>query len=175
MTLAAFDTGSRFTGWCVGDGQGLPLCGAWALDPTGSDIGAMLHDLHGKVADLLATHCVEAAVFEAPILTRYDKLLKIRKLYALTGHIEFVCREFSIDCHEVDLRTVKKELAGFSGAEKKDMVAAARKIGVALPEGAGREDAADAFGAWLLLLRSQNRALSSRFDAALWGSRGALL
>jgi Holliday junction resolvasome RuvABC endonuclease subunit len=126
----------------------------------------------------------EWLVFEGPILVhkskhsqRNDKLEDVARMLALTGHVEFVCHRRGIECRRVDLRKVKKELAGFGQADKDDMVAAAEKIGLRLPASPkrAREDASDAFGAWLLLLRARYPSLSARFDSALYGRRGALL
>jgi Holliday junction resolvasome RuvABC endonuclease subunit len=125
----------------------------------------------------------EALVFEAPILVhkskwskRNDRLEDVARTLAMCGHVEWLCRSRGVDYSSVDLRDVKKELAGFGGADKNDMVAAAEKIKLQLPASPkrAREDSADAFGAWLLLLRARNRSLSARFDSALYGSRGAL-
>lgn len=126
----------------------------------------------------------EWLVYEAPILVhkskhsqRNDKLEDVARMLALTGHVELVCYRRGIECRKVDLRKVKKELAGFGGADKDDMVAAAEKLGLRLPKTPqrAREDASDAFGAWLLLLRARYPSLSARFDSALYGRRGALL
>ena len=126
----------------------------------------------------------EWLVFEAPILVhkskhsqRNDKLEDVARMLGLTAHVEWVCFRRGIECRRVDLRKVKKELAGFGGANKDDMVAAAEKIGLRLPASPqrAREDASDAFGAWLLLLRARYPSLSARFDSALYGRRGALL
>lgn len=126
----------------------------------------------------------EWLVYEAPILVhksrhsqRNDKLEDVARTLAMTGHVEWVCYQRGIECRRVDLRKVKKELAGFGDADKDDMVAAAEKIGLKLPPSPkrAREDSADAFGAWLLLLRARYPSLSARFDSALWGRRGALI
>lgn len=126
----------------------------------------------------------EWLVFEAPILVhksrhsqRNDRLEDVARTLAMTGHVEFVCRRRGIECRRVDIRAVKKELAGFGRADKDDMVAAAEKIGLRLPASPkrSREDAADAFGCWLLLLRARYPSLSARFDSALYGRRGALI
>lgn len=123
-------------------------------------------------------------VYEAPILVhksrhtqRNDRLEDVARTLALTGHAEFVCFRRGIECRRVEIRDIKKELAGFGRAVKDDMVAAAEKVNLAMPASPkrAREDAADAFGAWLLLLRARNRSLSARFDSALYGSRGALI
>lgn len=136
----------------------------------------MLDQLDKALASHIELYRPGALVYEAPILVpNRDNLLKLRKLYNLGGHVEFVCRRRGIECSEVTVDDVKKALAGFSAAGKLDMVAAAEKIGLTLPAGKKREDAADAFGAWLLLLRHHSRPNADRFDRALWGRRGVLL
>lgn len=171
--LLGLDPGSRRMGWCYGTGEGLPRCGAWVFPQAGQSLGAMLTYVHEPLCQLLTDQHIAEAAYEAPILTPHDRLGALRKTYSLGGHIEFVCTDYGIVCSEVDLRAVKRELAGMKTADKSDMVAAAEKLGVVLPasEAQGREDAADALGVWLLLLRARNRRLSSRFDAALWGGR----
>ena len=162
-------------GWCSGVGNCLPQVGAWSFTQTGADLGHMLMQLDAALVDHFDRFNPSEVVYEAPIKTPHDKLQPLRKTFNLGGHLEFCCAKRGVPCSEVDLRAIKKELAGFSGAEKSDMVAAAEKIGVALPDGEGRKDAADAFGAWLVLLRNRNRAYSQAFDRALYGSRNSFL
>lgn len=181
--LSALDIAPRSTGWCAGDGAQLPECGAWAFEALGEDVGELLCRFDDRLSEHIERYRPEALVFEAPILVfgdrrrGNDKLANVQRTLAMTGHVEFVCKRRGIDCSSVDLRAIKKELAGFGGADKEAMVAAAEKIKLGLPAGPkrAREDAADAFGAWLLLLRARRRQLSARFDQALWGARGALL
>lgn len=171
-------------GWTAGDGSQLPGCGAWPFErPKPHEIGLLL-DLFDRQLNLMLDRFEPAALcFEAPILVhksqwtqRNDRLEDVARTLAMTGHVEFVCERRGIDCYQVDLRAMKKELAGFSSAGKDDMIAAALKVGLALPVSPqrAREDAADAFAAWLLLLRQFSPLLSQRFDSALWGSRGLL-
>lgn len=187
--LSGFDPGSQRFGWASGDGSALPHAGAWAFPQTGASLGKMLVWLDDALDAHYELYRPEAVVYEAPILVinqrfkdaqgqtrfRSDTLANVRKTYNLGGHIEFWCERKGIPCHEVDLVAVKKELAGFGAAQKSDMTTAAEKLGVSLPEGQGREDAADALGCWLLLLRAKSRLLSSRFDAALYGGRANAL
>lgn len=174
--LLAIDPGTRRMGYCVGDGRGLPFASAWRFDQCGDDLGAMavliLHELRGVVA----RERPSVIAYEAPILRPHDKLGAVRKTFSLGTLIELVGKESSVPVFEVQISAVKKELAGFAYAEKPEMVAAAEKLGVGLPlTGAdGREDAADALGAWLLLLRSYSPNLSYEFDRRLWGARGQL-
>lgn len=161
----------------------MPACGGWSWPHVGEDNGWLIDLLDVDLNTLIEDHRVTHLVYEAPILVvrgrrgsqRTDRLEVIRKLYGMGDHVEWVCRRRGIYCREVEIQDSKKELAGFAQAEKSDMVAAAEKIGMVLPPGKLAEDAADAFGAWLLLLRAHSRQMSERFDKALWGARGALL
>lgn len=189
MNLSAFDPASRLFGWAAGDGTSNPAVGAWSYNHVGEDIGLLLHLVDRDLNAHIDEYAPDAVAYESPILvigakrkdpktgkvyTHTDKLPKIRRLYNLGGHIEFVCRRRDILCFEVSLFDMKRELAGMAHADKETMVAVAEKIGIALPE-IGKEDAADALAAWLLLLRKFSPALSARFDAKIWGARGALL
>lgn len=157
------------------------------LPQCGEDIGQMLALLDDNLNLLLDRFRPSLVAFEAPILPSgggkkgqgpvMGSLLTRRKLMNVAGHLEFVCYRRGIPCGEETVRTIKKELAGHGGATKADMVYAAQKCGVRLPEtqAAGQEDAADAFGVWLLGLRHTNRTLSAQWDRRLYSARGALL
>jgi Holliday junction resolvasome RuvABC endonuclease subunit len=175
VRLTAFDPGTRLLGFCYGDGSTLPTAGAWAFPQAGDNLGKMLCAIDDRLAEHFDTYQPECVAYESPILMRWDKLGPLRKTYSLGAHIEFMCERRGIPCFEVDLKAVKRELAGHHDASKKSMVYAAEKLGVILPKGPGREDAADALGAWLTLLRAKDRHASSRFDQALWSARGSVL
>lgn len=180
MNLSTFDLATHFTGWCSGAGDGLPTVGAFEFVPTGDDIGRLLAQFEMALDTHFLAFAPVMVAYEAPILVvkhanrGTDKLLTIRKLYNLGGFLEWYCRKRGIPCVEADLRQIKKELTGDSLADKDAMCRAARKLGLTLPA-KGADDAADAFGLWLLLLRTVSREKATRFDKALWGARGALL
>ncbi len=176
-------------GWATGDGTRLPTVGAWKFVQTGDNYGAVLAQVADAVVAHIEVHRPDELAYEEPILIfnqrfkdargvwrkRNDNLSTLRKTIPIGARVEEICWRRGIPCHETSIASVKKELAGFRTAEKSDMVAAAEKLGVCLPDGPGREDAADATGGWLLLLRLRNRALSARFDAALYGGRANAL
>lgn len=182
---SAFDPGSQRMGWCVGSGETLPTVGTWRFVQTGDNYGAVL----AQLADAFHAHLMQwrptEVCYEEPILIfnqrfkdargvwrkRNDNLATLRKTLPLGARLEEMCFRQDIPCHETSVASVKKELAGFRTAAKSEMVAAAEKLGVTLPPGPDAEDAADALGCWLVLLRSRNRALSAKFDQALWGGR----
>lgn len=176
MMLLGLDPGSQRMGWCVGSGDVLPFTGAWRFEQTGDDLGAMLAQLDGHLSHLLDNSGVTNVAYEAPILLRHDSLARLRKTLSLGAHIEFACHQRGIPCSEVRLQDVKRELSGNARAEKDLMVTAAQKLGIALPtsKADGREDAADAVGVWLLLLRAHDPERSREFDRRLFGVRGQL-
>lgn len=173
--ITALDLSPSFCGACSGTGAVIPDVEAWQLPHVTDSLGAMLADFDRQLNQHLDRYRPSLVVYESPIKTPYDKLWSIRRIYALGAHTEFVCLQRGIGCAEIDLRTIKKELAGFSAAKKADMVFVARKLGLRLPEGKGAEDAADALGAWLVALRVRAPEYSRRWDSALWSNRGGLL
>lgn len=180
MRMAFLDLATRTSGWCVGGGDNLPAVGAWPWPQVGQAYGELLDHFERDLSVLISTQAPEIIGYESPIKTQRDDLERLRKLYSLGCFLEFVCHRRGIRCVEVDLRTIKKELGGSSKADKGSMVAAAEKVGLGerLPKtkAAGREDAADAFGGWLVLVRLYaSRDISAKWDRALWGSRTALL
>lgn len=173
----------------MGDGAGLPRVGAFSFVRTGQNLGQMMVQVADAVDVHLDIYRPDEVAYEEPILIfnqryqdaagvwrkRNDNLTTLRKTLPIGARIEELCERRAIRCRETSVASVKKELAGFRTAEKSDMVAAAEKLGVGLPDGPGREDAADALGGWLLMLRLRSRALSVKFDQALWGARRGVL
>jgi hypothetical protein len=175
--ITGLDIATRLTGWCVGSGADTPKAGAWQFP--------QVHEEYGQLIDLfdraLETHVelyrTTTFIYESPILTRTDHLQTVRKIYGMGTHLEFFARRKGIRCVEEDLRKIKLELGGSFRSGKADMVAAAEKLGIALPktQAAGREDAADAAGAWLVGVRHYARRYQEQWDRLLYSSRGALL
>lgn len=186
--LLGLDLASRLSGWCCGDGAQIPECGAWEFPKIDGDYGLLLATLDDYLNIAHQRFGFQAVSYEAPILIargrngeRYgDDLGKLRLLYPMGAFVEYWCRRHDVECWEVTIQEIKKEVTGNVHAAKDDMVAMARKCGLALPEGSyeGRvraEDAADAWGAWLLLLRYLDKGRSSEWDRRIWTPRGALL
>lgn len=178
--ILAFDLSTRRNGWCAGAGLEIPTAGAFVLPQTGDDIGQMLALLDDQLSGLFDRYQPALAVYESPILPQgagRSTLMIRRKLFALGAHLEFVCKRRGVQCAEFHLRAIKKELGGSGYASKADMTYAAERLGVKLPEtqAAGREDAADAAGLWLLALRHMDPKAAARFDTRLWTGRGALV
>lgn len=188
--LMGLDLGSRSTGWCCGAGAGNPEVGAWSIDAHGDDgapdYGKMLAQLEDYLHTAHLRFGFTTVAYEAPILvtsrfvkdgeTRYgDNLNKLRLLYPLGAFVEWFCHRRGIDCFEVTIQAIKKEVTGNHLAVKDDMVAIAQKVGLDLPRNKTAEDAADAFGAWLLLLRAFDKTASAEWDRRIWTPKGALL
>lgn len=184
MSLLGLDLASRLTGWCAGAGETVPQVGAWAFEPAEGDFGFLLDQLDRHLAVAMDRFQPTAVAYEAPVLIARgrsgraggDTLAKLRLLYPLGAHVEFVCRRRGVPCYEVNVRTVKKELTGDSLAEKGAMYAMAQKLGAKLPpRTSGGEDAADALAVWLVLLRHMDRRLSAEWDKRIFQPRGAML
>lgn len=175
--VCGLDLAPTLCGYAVGDGSRTPYASAWRLADHGPDLGAMACELEDYLALLHTEWQFTVCCYEAPIHTRYDQLLKIRRIYGLGVTVERWCRRTGVRCIEADLRTIKRQLAGQHDAGKSDMVAAALRAGVDLPKRKddGREDAADAFGAWLVGMADHDPARWAQFYAGLWKQRGALV
>jgi len=172
----------------MGDGSKLPAVGHIRLpQPIDGDRGNMFDKLRWFIIDKITTARGlgrdVVVVLEKPILPKpwWDKVERkwvwptnietTMLLQGLVAIVEQVCFEMEVDCECVDVGTVKVALAGFGGAKKADMVHVARKCGLTIEV----DDEADAFAVFLCALRVYNRRASERFDALVWGSRGALL
>lgn len=182
MRLLGLDLASRLSGWCCGAGEGVPEVGAWPFPQVNGDYGLLLTTLEDYLQVAFQRFGVEAVAYEAPILIargngrRYgDKLSTLRLLYPMGAFVEWYCKRARVPCFEVSVTDIKKEVTGNSFAPKGDLVAIARKCGLQLPEGPGAMDAADAFGAWLLLLRHYDKAVSAEWDKRIFTPKGALL
>ena len=92
-------------------------------------------------------------------------------LQGLAAVAELICEDAGVECGYVDVKAAKKELAGFGGASKDDMVFVARKIGLTIAV----HDEADALAVFLVGLRHYNPKASREFDRLIYSSRGALL
>jgi hypothetical protein len=139
-------------------------------------VGDLLVQLEALLVTLHNRFGFTAIGFEAPILVaNRDTVQKLRALYSLGGFVEYWGAVHSIPCVHKSVPEIKRELTGNAFAEKGDMVAVARKVGLSLPPGEAAKDAADSFGVWLLVLRDHNRGLSAEWDRKVWTPRGALL
>lgn len=179
--LLGLDLASRSTGWCAGTGVEAPECGAWTIEKCDGDYGYLLEQLDGYLQAAFLRFRPTRVAYEAPILVargrgrQYgDKLSTLRLLYPMGAYVEFACRRAGIEYFEVSVTDIKREVTGNVYAPKDDLVAVARKCGLKLPT-RGTDDAADAWGAWLLLLRATDKTLSGQWDASIWGPRGGLL
>lgn len=183
IVVSGFDLATRLCGWCSGSGDTIPDVGAWELPDVKDDLGWMIDSFHTYLCVHIERFRPSTVVYEAPILVvndkrrGTDKLLTLRKLYSLGPHLEWVFRTRGIECGEESLQAIKREVTGNRHADKDAMVAMAVKVGLKLPatKSAGREDAADAWGAWLLGLRHVDKGLSGKWDRLLYSpNRGFL-
>ena len=176
--ILGLDTASRLVGYCVGDGATVPLAHAWEFDHCGVDLGALAVAFEKRLDYVCEHFGVTLIGYEAPIHRPQDKVLKMRKLYGLGWAVEHYAKRRGVPCKEVTVGAVKKELTGNSSADKAAMVAVALRCGLKLPRtnDEGKEDAADAFGVWRVLVRFYARQYQERWDRLTYSGRpGALL
>lgn len=176
-----FDTATRVTGWTCGTGAERPTVGVFKYDHVGSRLGQLAKEWRRDLCALEARFGTPKVIaYEAPLLTPGDKLLTLRKLYGMGMVLEDWAAEEGVrDVHVVEVGNgaIKKRIAGHFRAKKPELVRVVRtKLGITLPEGDAAQDAADSFGAWLSgCIDHYAKHHQPRWDAALYGSRGALL
>ena len=185
MILLGMDLATS-TGFAYARPHLTPICGSVRAPVTGGDLGAFgafywrfLSNLIAELSSKLGEHENMVVIYEAPILPRQTRLATTRKLQALGVILETVCALHAADSGklievvETNLKSIKKELAGTGGASKAMMVHAAKRAGISLPE-EGEEDAADAFGAFLMGVRHYATPTEAAYwDRRIWGGQSA--
>jgi Holliday junction resolvasome RuvABC endonuclease subunit len=130
------------------------VAGAFRLPDLGSDLGALLAVMEQHVETLFTRHEPTQVAYESPIKLSHDAVLTLRQTYSLGAALEYFSLRAGIPCSEVDLRRVKSVMTGDAHADKKLVVRAALRLGIALPAPKdGQKDAADAVGVVLETLR----------------------
>lgn len=174
--IVGLDLATRRCGWTAGTGETRPYAGAWLYDHVGEDLGELLDLLDRDLCKLEETHGTPRVImYEAPLLLPYDTLLKLRKIYSMGAFVEWWARRRGVRVQEADPKALKRRLCGTAKADKKEMVRMAVKLGINLPDGPGKEDAADSFAAWLVGIEHHAKQYLPMWDQALYGGRGLLL
>lgn len=180
MVLMGLDLAPRKCGWCAGHGAIRPTAGGFALPAVGDDMGYLLDEFDFYLQAILARFYPEAVVYEAPILPgggARGSLIQRRGQFCMGPYLELVCRRRGIQCREADPKRIKMALAGDSTADKDAMVAMAERLRITLPstKAEGREDAADAVGAWLVAVAEFSPLHLPLWDKARYQTRGGLI
>lgn len=174
--LLALDLATN-TGWCAGDGSSDPELGTVRMPSTGEEIGPF-GDFFERWLNIKLDELQPSMVmFEAPLLPGAKigddghlvkaptSIATTRKLQGLAWSVEVQCHRRRLEVREVYGATVKKELSGSGRGQKPDMMAAARRCGLA-PKSF---DEADAFGVWLVGVRYYASKFRQRWDQRLYG------
>jgi len=128
------DISAKCTGWCAGDGATTPICDVWTgYNETATDYGEMLHRWRSDLDALANRFPPTAILYEAPLLTRYDRLPTLRRTYSLGTFLELWGRDRGAHVREDDPKNLKRRLTGDSYAKKAAMVKMAKAMGVRLP------------------------------------------
>lgn len=188
--LLGLDLASRLTGWCCGSGPDVPACGAWEFPRIDGNYGLLLTALEDYLNAAHARFGFTSVAYESPILITgrrsttegfqergfADTLAKLRLLYPLGAFVEYWCARHGVEVFEVTVSAIKSEVAGHRHAEKDALVAVAQACGLKLPPpSTGADDAADAFGAWLILLRATDPKAAAEWQSKIVAARGGLL
>lgn len=193
--LLGLDLAPRKCGWCVGTGETIPLAGGFRLHSPLEDLGGLLEETRAGVWAVVERFQPEVIVYESPILPSSGGQAAMgstdqrRAQFSQGAFVEWLCLAERLRtgwgplCQEEDVYAVKYALTGSkrpgktSQAQKDAMVAAAERLGVKLPalKADGREDAADAVGAWLCAVRVHAPQHLPAWDQRVFKSRGALL
>lgn len=183
MIIVGLDLATR-SGICYGRPDTTPVVQVVRAPVSGDDLGLFgafyVRFFTGLLDQLCARLEPEEDIlvnYEAPVLPRtgMTQIATTRKLQSMGVLVEAVChmqaeaRAIKIDVRECYVASIKKELTGKGQADKGLMVLAARRAGIALPDGDEAFDGADAFGAWLLAIRHQAPAHQSYWDRRLYG------
>ena len=191
--LLGLDLAPRKCGWCAGDGATIPTAGGWRLESDMEDLDGVMEETRAPLLVLLRRFQPTAVLYESPILPTnrwkgaagpvVGSTSQRRAQFAQGAMVEWTCGQlrreegWDITCSEMPLWDLKAALTGDKQATKEHMVAMALKLGIVLPAALvdGREDAADAVGAWLLLLRHHDKDRAAAWDRKIFTPRGALL
>lgn len=169
LRLLALDHGSR-CGWAVGDGTQLPAVGSRKNPHSGGRAElepfweAHAKWLRGLITDFQPT----ILVWERPVLARHTTHSSVEVTFGLQAITGLVARECYIPVRVVTVQQIKIVLTGNGRASKPEMVAAAEDYGLTI----AHHDEADAFGAWLVALRTLEPDLAKQFGPKYFRLRG---
>lgn len=179
MILLGLDLATQ-SGFCYGRPDTVPHAGSVKAPSSGKELGIFgefywnyFWTLLDGLADRLEGDEGIIITYEAPILPGQTNLATTRKLHGLGLLLETVSalHPAPTAIFETHLASIKKELAGKGDAQKTEMVLAARRCGIKLPDGTEAFDAADAFAAWLIAQRKFAPAHNRLWDQRLYGGK----
>lgn len=174
--IFGIDIATRCTGWAAGDGAQRPQVNVWTYEYVGDDLAALLEAFDADLTRLEgAMGTPKVLIYESPLLLPHDRLLPLRKAYAMGGYLELWCKRRSVVVEEASAVSLKKLLTGNHKASKDDMVAMCRRLGINLPRGEAAKDAADAFAAFLCGVHNHAREHQPMWDRMIYSPRGRLL
>lgn len=164
--ILAFDCATN-TGWCAGDGSAVPIVGNVVM-PKQTELGPFLNFWRRWLVRHIGEINPTVVVFEAPFMPPNMNGTTVRKLTGLVAVLEELCTELKIPIEETTPSHVKLVLTGSGKSAKPDMMAVARKCGVA----AKTFDEADAFGVWIAAVRHHAKQYQASWDAKLYAGKG---
>lgn len=153
-------------GMAIGDPRELPAHRSFTLPSTGDDVGRFLDAFDIWLSDTITVERPTICAFEAPIIhAGKTSYLTARKLMCLAGHTEFVLRRRDVPCFEGNVTQVKKFFAGSGRAQKGDVMAVARRLGLD-PK---NDDEADAVALFAFTVHSRFPRFAGRYRLGVLG------
>jgi len=157
---------AKQTGWCCGDGRGLPRSGARKFTEFDRGLAAGFVAFRGWLVSVLSNFEPGIVVFEAPILPSATRPETVRRLHGMAALVEMIAHEESRRCIEANNQSAKKFFAGSGRAGKADMVRSACARGFRVES----HDEADACAIWLQAIDRRDPELARRFTPAFAGT-----
>lgn len=112
------------TGWAVGTVSGVEEFGTIVLPKTGVDVGLYLNVADSMIDRLVGKHLPTVLAFEAPWLSRRDRIENTRKLHGLPNVVEQIASRRKLECVEASVHDVAEHFLGVpypKGGDRKKM------------------------------------------------------
>lgn len=115
MSYLGLDLATK-TGWAHwAPGEARPRSGVLKLRRSDPDeIAPDLERLRQHLSDLHAISAITSVWYEAPIMTRVDKLRTVQLLLGLANMVEWWCFKLDIPCRQAEMRDWRKHFTGIT-------------------------------------------------------------
>lgn len=176
MTAWFFDCSKNSTGWCVGAGDQTPITGAFQYDSVAADHGDLGAAFVNHLGAMVGRFGMPDEIgWEDPLMLRHDKLITMVNIYGMIFLLATWARSRKIPTRSIGHKKIKKRITGNGNATKAEVAQiVSSQLRVTLPAtvAAGRHDAADAAGGWVIMIDTHAPQHKPKWDAALRGTGG---
>lgn len=126
MSYLGLDLATR-AGWALwSPEQAKPVLGTLRLNRFDVDeIAPVLEKLRRHLSDIYQLHPLDGVFYEAPIMTRVDKLRTLQLLLGLANMVEWWCLKVGVKCRQVEMRDWRRHFMGMATGGRDALKAAA--------------------------------------------------